>query len=132
MSGSSNEREHPRYAHEAAVTFHLGDEELVGRTRNVSRGGLCAQITDPVVNGASVDIDLQLIFDEDTQSEPLRLPSRVAWCTPLDGGFQIGLSFMPMDAEQNEFLSLFLKYLDDGDQRERPFAKAANLDDRFR
>lgn len=131
VSGSS-EREHPRYAHEAAVTFHLGASELQGRTRNVSRGGLCAQISNPVSNGTQMKIGLQLVFDEETQSEPLLLPSRVAWCTPLDGGYQIGVSFMPLDAEQLEYLTLFLKYLDDGNQRERPFARAASVDERFR
>jgi hypothetical protein len=113
------------------VTFHFNGKTLEGRTRNVSRGGVCAQITDMLPNGATVEIDVTLIFDEETQSEPLRLPGRITWCTPLDGGFQVGLMFRPLDAEQNEFLGLFLKYLDAGGQRERPFAKTANIDDRF-
>ena len=33
-------REHPRYAHESAVTFHLGSKTLAGRTINVSGGQL--------------------------------------------------------------------------------------------
>ncbi len=114
------------------MTFHHAGKELQGRTRNVSRGGVCAQIGDPLPNGATVELDVTLIFDEETQSEPLRLPGRITWCTPLDEGFQIGLMFLPLDAEQGEFLGLFLKYLDDGNLRERPFTKTADIDDRFR
>ena len=114
------------------MTFHHGAKQVQGRTRNLSRGGVCALVADTLPNGASVELDLQLIFDEDTQSEKLRLPGRIAWCTPLDEGYQIGLSFRSLDAEQHEYLTIFLKYLDDGAQRDRPFVKSANLDDRFR
>ena len=47
------DRQHLRYAHEAAVTLYLAGEQagdvavLSGRTRNVSRGGLCATLTLP-------------------------------------------------------------------------------------
>ena len=103
------EREHPRYAHEAAVTVRVGGKAFEGRTRNVSRGGLCADVSDAVPVGAEVTVDLVLVFDDDAQSEPLRLPARVAWCTPLDDAFQLGLSFKPLDAQLSQYLTLFLR-----------------------
>ncbi len=124
------EREHPRYAHEAAITVHIGTRHLAGRTENVSRGGLCADLSDHVASGTEVDVDMQLVFDEDTQSEPLRLPARVAWCTTLDETFQVGLAFKPLDPERNEFLTMFLRYLDDG-SAPKPPKRQPSIDDRF-
>lgn len=102
-----------------------------GHTNNMSRGGLCANVEASIPSGSDVDIDIVLVFDAETQSEALRLPARIAWCTILDEGYQIGVSFRGLDAERLEYLGLFLKYLDDGSKKDRPFAKAANIDDRF-
>ncbi len=124
------EREHPRYAHEAAITVHIGKKRLAGRTENVSRGGLCADLRDSVPAGTEVDVDMQLVFAEDTQSEPLRLQARVAWCTTLDETFQVGLAFKPLDIERNEFLTMFLRYLDDGGAPKLP-KRQPSIDDRF-
>ncbi len=124
------ERAHPRYAHEAAVTLHAGGRAIQGRTTNVSRGGLCAELTDALANGTDIEVDIQLVFDEEVHSEPLRLPARIAWCTTLDDGFQIGLAFKPLSKELNEYLSLFLRYLDDGTRAPRS-RRESNLDKRF-
>ncbi len=125
-----HEREHPRYAHEAAVRCHVRGKQLDGRTRNVSRGGVCADLTDPIAVGTDLHIDLVLVFDADTQSEPLRLPARVVWCTTVDDGYQIGLAFRPLNAEASEYLDLFLRYLDDS--RDEPAPAGDSIDDRFR
>jgi hypothetical protein len=124
------EREHPRYAHEAAVTVRWGGKAFEGRTRNVSRGGLCADISDAVKVGADVIVDLVLVFDDDAQSEPLKLPARVVWCTPVDEAFQVGVSFKPLDARLTQYLTLFLRYLDDSRGDHAP--REQSLDDRFR
>ena len=124
------EREHPRYAHEAAVTVRVGGKALEGRTRNVSRGGLCADVSDAVKVGADVLVDLVLVFDDDAQSEALTLPARVAWCTPVDDAFQLGLSFKPLDVQLTHYLTVFLRYLDDAQAEKRP--REVPLDDRFR
>lgn len=127
---SAPEREHPRYAHEAAVTLHVGKKAYDGHTRNVSRGGLCADLTDPIALGTDVMVDLSLVFDEDTQSEPVRLAARVVWCTTVNDGHQVGVSFKPLTAQQLEFLTLFLRYLDDSRTETAP--REQTLDDRFR
>jgi hypothetical protein len=123
------EREHPRYAHEAVLTLIVGAKTIWGRTQNLSRGGLCAELADSIPNGTNIDVDIQLVFD-DAETEPLRLPARVAWCTTLDEAFQIGLSFRSLTAEQSQYLTLFLKYLDDGTPAART-RRESNLDKRF-
>jgi hypothetical protein len=127
---STIDREHPRYAHEAAVTLHLGTERHEGRTQNVSRGGLCAQLAEPLPVGSDVDVSLVLVFDDDLQSEALRLPARIVWCTGVDEGHQIGIAFRPLDAQRTEYLAVFLRYLDDRRTERRP--RDLSVDDRFR
>ena len=125
------EREHPRYAHEAAVTVHVRGSTLEGRTHNVSRGGMCANLPRPIAPGAEVEIDIALVFDEEAQSEPLRLPARVAWSTPFDDQFQIGLSFRPIDADKTELFTIFLRLLDDQDREKPVRARDQDVDERF-
>src|SRR5262245_10082837 len=90
---SSKERQHPRFAADVAVAFFVGKRVVAGRTRNVSRGGLCADSDEAVELGNDVDIAITLLFDDNSKSEPLRLPARVVWCTQVDGAFQVGVSF---------------------------------------
>ena len=112
------------------MTFHIGKGVHEGRTNNVSRGGLSAQLPDPLPVGVDVEVDLVLVFDDDVQSDPLRLPARVVWCTPLDEGHQIGIAFRPLDAQRTEYVTLFLRYLDDSCTEKAPRDLA--VDDRFR
>lgn len=124
------DREHPRYAHEAAITFHLPNGTFEGRTSNVSRGGLCAILADVLPVGTDCDVSLVLVFDDDMQSEPLRLPCRIAWSTMVDDAHQVGVAFRPIDAKKAEYLALFLRYLDDRHAEKRP--RDLSVDDRFR
>lgn len=124
------EREHRRYAHEAAITFCVGARVIAGRTQNVSRGGLCASLADPVPMGTELDVDMVLVFEDDAQSDALRLPARVIWCTAVDNAHQVGLVFRSLDAERAEYLRLFLRYLDDGAQREKT-PRESEIDKRF-
>jgi hypothetical protein len=124
------ERAHPRYAHTAAITIFVGNRRLGGTTTNVSRGGICADLGDPLLAGAEIEVDIQLVFDEGTQSEALRLPARVAWCTALDESFQVGIAFKPLTGELAEYFTMFLRYLDDGTRTERS-KRESTLDKRF-
>jgi hypothetical protein len=127
-----SDREHPRYAHEATVTFVLESKPVDGRTSNVSRGGFCADLSRKVKVGTDVEVDLVLVFDEGTTSEPLRLPARIVWCTKLDEAYQVGFAFKPLDAQRTEYLTMFLRYLDDGSSSKRGKAPPLSIDDRFR
>src|ERR1700753_3770271 len=103
---------------------------ISGRTSNLSRGGLCATLSEQITVGITIDLDIQLVFADDIQSEPLRLPGRVVWCTSVNEGHQVGVSFWPLDAERTEYLTMFLRYLehdgDDEDETAKP-----SIDDRF-
>lgn len=112
------------------MTFHFGKQAIAGRTHNVSRGGLCANLADPIPNGVDVEVAIVLVFDDEMQSEALRLPGRVVWCTPLDDAHQVGLSFRPLAAEQTEYLAVFLRYLDNSKSEKAP--RNLSVDERFR
>lgn len=101
-----------------------------GRTRNVSRGGLCANVDSAIPAGTDVLVDITLVFDDEMQSEALTLPSRIAWCTTLDDEFQIGVSFKPLDAERAELVQMFLKYLGEERAPKQPRVEKS-VDDQF-
>jgi c-di-GMP-binding flagellar brake protein YcgR len=127
---SRQDREHPRYAHEAAITLNTPGIAISGRTTNLSRGGLCATLAEQIAVGTDTDVDIQLVFDDERQSEPLRLPARIVWCTAVDDGYQVGVRFLPLDAEKAEDLTMFLRYLDDG-EAVSVVKRAGSVDDRF-
>ena len=128
---ATSNREHPRYAHEAAVTFHLpGGTTIEGRTQNVSRGGLAAVVDQEMQVGIDIDISIVLVFENDVTSEPLRVPARAVWSTEVDEGHQVGIMFRALTAELVQFLSIFLKYLDSQRPEKRP--RDVPIDDRFR
>jgi hypothetical protein len=125
------QRQHRRYAHEAAITLLAPGQEISGRTFNVSRGGLCATLSEEIAIGTEIQIDIQLVFEHEHRSEALRLPARIAWCTSIDDSHQVGVQFLPLDAETGEYLTIFLRYLIDEDAAKTK-QTAVSIDDRFR
>ena len=124
-----HEREHVRYAHEAAVRFVVAGRPHTGRTRNVSRGGVCATLAEPLATGVEIALELVLVFDHETQSDALVLPARVVWCTPIDDAYQVGLAFKPLDQKRADLMALFLRYLDDRQiERDR---RDVDVDEKF-
>ncbi len=123
------ERQHPRFAADVEVSFYVGKKVIAGRARNVSRGGMCADIDEAATLGSDVQLAITLVFEDNSQSEPLRLPARVVWCTPFEDAYQIGVAFRPLDPQRAEYLRLFLKYL--GDEKAPRSRKPSNIDDRF-
>lgn len=112
--------------------MRVGGKVHQGRTMNVSRGGFAADLANKLPVGAEIEVDLQLVFEDDAHSEPLRVPARVVWCTALEDVFQIGIAFKPMDAEKAHYLALFLKYLDDSGPRAKSVKVERSVDDQFR
>lgn len=127
---TSGERQHPRFAADVAIQFYVGGQVVSGRTRNVSRGGLCADLAEALPVGHDVELDLTLLFDDDSRSEPLRLPARIVWCTAFEDAYQVGVAFRPLDKERAEYLGLFLRYLAGEKPPKTP--RAGTIDDRFR
>ena len=128
----STDRQHPRIAADVGIQFYVGTQQVAdGRTLNVSRGGLCADLTSSLPIGKDVDVEMRLVFEDKSQSEALRLPARIVWCTMFEGAYQVGISFRPFDKQRAEYLAMFLKYLGEHDKPSRS-KKATNIDDRFR
>jgi Tfp pilus assembly protein PilZ len=96
----------------ASIITDLGPQ--AARTRDLSRGGICFILPTPLKVGIRFTVELTLVFDENTFSEPLALAGKVVWCTPVDEGYQIGASFFTLDEETQEYLKMFLNFLSNG------------------
>jgi hypothetical protein len=116
----SSERQFPRYAVDAEVTIRNRGGGVIarGRTTNLSRGGLCAELDAAPTRGQHVEASIALVFSNDTLSEPLPLPVRIVWCTSLGKTHQTGLSFLSLTPEQTGFLDMFIRFLEDGRVRD--------------
>jgi hypothetical protein len=124
------ERQHRRYAYGAAIVLITPGQAIAGHTRDVSRGGLCATLTEPIAVGIDIELDIQLVFDDERHSEALRVPARIVWCTPIGDDHQVGVQFLPLTGETAEYLTMFLRFLDDG-SRVQTTPQAASIDERF-
>jgi hypothetical protein len=112
------------------VTFHNAERTVAGRTQNVSRGGLCAIANAALQVGKDCEVSIVLIFEDDVQSEPLRLPARAVWSTMVDDEHQVGIMFKALDAKHSQYLAVFLQHLDGQHTETRP--ADVSIDDRFR
>ena len=118
----STQRQFPRYAIDAAVTIHGPDREVIarGRTTNVSRGGLCAELDVPLPRGAAIEAAIALVFDADSLSEPLLVTARVVWSTSLGAGHQTGLALVSVSPEQTHYLDMFIRFLERPGETDSP------------
>ena len=107
-------RENPRHAIDASILVHGDAAHVEGRCRNLSSGGLCAELGERVAVGVQVELSVTLIFDVESFSEPLTLPARSVWCTALGDGFQVGFQFVALSRDQDAYLAMFLRYLEQG------------------
>lgn len=116
MASPPGARQFPRYAIDATVEVLAldGSAAVRGRSRDLSRGGLSAIVTGDVRRGALVEVRLALRLEAGHTSEPLVVPARVVWSTPLAGGRQLGLAFLTLTADQAADLELFVRFLEDG------------------
>src|SRR5256885_4373103 len=108
-----NSRRHPRFQVdvEAMVQTARG-ERLTARTRDLSRSGICVITYTALECGQPLSVELVLAFGDNAFSEPLRLEAHVVWCTTIAGHYQVGAMFDRLTAEHNEFLEMFLRFLD--------------------
>jgi PilZ domain len=109
----SGQRRDRRYVVDVDATIHLSDGgNLKARTRDVSRNGICLVAAQAMPVGMLVNIELVLSFGDNSFSEPLNLAGRLVWCTNLAGSYQVGAMFEDVTDQQDQFLEMFLQYLD--------------------
>jgi len=112
LRGVSGTRAHPRYALEIDAELHVGERRIPARTRNISRGGLSLAAHEEVPIGSGVTVNLALVFEEESMSEPLPLLGRIVWCSPLrDGEFQLGVVFVSVRPDERRYVDMFVRYL---------------------
>jgi PilZ domain len=112
VSGA-DKRVSARFAVELSAELEIPSGRIHrGLARNLSRGGICFETTGVLAAGDEVVVRVRLIFDEDRTSEPLELPARVVWCTPLGDAQQIGTQFLPLSQDRSTYLDMFLRYLE--------------------
>jgi hypothetical protein len=124
-------RQHPRFAHAAAIAVRVDGVVHRGHTINLSKGGLCADMPASIAIGTDVVVELQLVFDREFRTEPLQLEAKVVWCTSVDDNRQIGLSFQRLSTGQKQFLSLFLRFLDHSTREPVFQPRGLSVDERF-
>jgi len=112
QSGNDNRRAR-RFTVDVEVSIKTSfGAPIRARTRDVSQTGICLIGQDPVPVQDLLDVDLVLSFGDNSYSEPLNLKARAVWCTPIGSVFQIGAMFEGVNDEQDNFLEMFLQFLD--------------------
>ena len=95
----------------AALLLDDGDKTPL-EVRDMSRSGICLLHTAALPSGESRRVELMLELGEGQFSEPVALPMRVVWATPLgEGEVQLGAAFEPLDAHQQQAVSSMLYFL---------------------
>jgi hypothetical protein len=113
MSSPSGQRRDRRYVVDVDASIRLPEGRTIkARTRDLSRNGICLIGDQTLPVGVVVGIELVLSFGDNSFSEPLNLTGRVVWCTPLADSFQLGAMFEDVSDQQDQFLEMFLHYLD--------------------
>jgi hypothetical protein len=126
----SEQRQHPRYAIELDAELDGNDgEHIVGRTRDLSKGGFCLTSRNSIPVGLEVNAKLALVFSESEFSEQLTLPAQVMWCTPFQGMFQIGVKLGQLDPQHRGYLDMFVKFLEGGGEEETVTDENADEDE---
>jgi hypothetical protein len=97
---------------DAEVTTDAGVMKAV--TRDLSRGGVCFIVPEPLARSSGFAISLSLVLGENMFSEPLRLQGAVIWCTRTGEGYQIGASLTQLSEETRQYLKMFLGFLAEG------------------
>jgi hypothetical protein len=98
-------RSQPRYRPvilRAALATDSGS--IVVEVRDISVDGICFWHTTPLSVGEHCRMSLTLDLGPGRSSEPLELPFRVVWSTPVDRRVQIGAVFLPLSSGHRKAL----------------------------
>ncbi len=116
----NEQRQHPRYAVELDAEGDFEGQHFAGRTHDISRGGFCLHLGQPLPLSSVGTVKLALVFSENSFSEQLTLPATIVWSTPIAGAYQIGFRFGELSPEVNGYLALFIELLEGHDEEDEP------------
>lgn len=112
MRPRRDSRREERRSVDVRATISVGGLNVVARTRDISRSGICLVTETEIPRDTELNIELVLSLGADTMSEPLLVTGRSIWCTPMFGKYQIGAMFVQLNADRNRFLDLFMRFID--------------------
>lgn len=108
------DRKDRRYEVELAAEVDKRGEALLAATRNLSKGGVCLDVEQPLDEGATFGVSLFLTLEgiEHADSEALVIQAKVIWCSGRDdGGYTAGMQFGSLSAAQSAAVESFLRRL---------------------
>ncbi len=111
----SDRRKNARYdvVTEVGLTSSIGQATV--RTRDLSKGGLCFLLEQPLTRNEIVFLQLSLLLGPNAQSEPLALTARVTWCAEENPGlYQVGVAFADLCEDHMTHIETFIEFLRQG------------------
>ncbi len=112
--GVIEQRREARFDIEVAAEIYTAHAVLPANTRNLSKTGVCLDLTDGLEEGSVVGVSLFFTSDgiEDPDAEPLNIKASVIWCTERDdSGYSAGAHFQELTEENASQLDEFLTAL---------------------
>jgi Tfp pilus assembly protein PilZ len=105
-------RAHQRFACDlrARVGVHDG-RECEGWAVDISAGGICIYLDQPIEPRSAVEVHIWAVLPERDSSQ-ITMPGKIAWCTPVEGRIQLGVTFEnTMDNRAVARLDVLLQFL---------------------
>lgn len=108
------DRKDRRYEVELAAEVDAKGEALLAATRNLSKGGVCLDVEQPLEEGSTLPVSLFLTLEgiEHADHDALVLQAKVIWCSARDdGGYTAGMQFGTLSNAQQTAVDAFLRRL---------------------
>jgi hypothetical protein len=114
---SSDKRKFARANYPCSITVWHDDgasEVIMANTANISVGGLCVFLNQPIASGKRLEIKLDNFFE----GNPLKCTGRVVRCkedpaqtSPRQKFYEIGVEFVEIPENQRAYLTGFVERL---------------------
>jgi hypothetical protein len=103
----------PRYSLRLSAELRTATRSAIGVTRNVSAGGVCVEIDQPLAEGTELELVLFVVEDdiESADARTLEFRASVQWTSEGDHGHLIGVKFVDPDPSKIAALGNALRVL---------------------
>lgn len=101
-----NRRRNQRYHAKRKGHVEFEGRQIPFETRNLSVSGARVLLDSPLLEGADVEIWIQMTINGRDDITPIQLRGTVIWCNEdMDVGFESGIRFNGVSNEQREYLT---------------------------